>query len=102
MVRFIAEKAKRTQGEVLLTGEGIDVTAKLEISGRRQREAIAEIDGCEDGGDLVKTVVAAADHLQTEIQLSWGIDCDPSFARTSAVAQRACHATCRGPKRVSS
>ena len=54
MVSFITKKAKRAQGEVVLAGEGIVVTAQLEINGRREGEAIGEIDGQEDGGDLWK------------------------------------------------
>ena len=80
MIGFITKKAKRAQGEVVLAGEGGVVTAQLEIRGRREGEAIGEIDGQEDGGDLMEAVVAAADHLQTEIQLGRGVDDDLPFA----------------------
>ena len=39
----------------------------------------------------MKPVVAAADDLQTEVQLGRGVDDDLSFARFSAVPRRRCH-----------
>jgi hypothetical protein len=80
MVSFITKKAKGAQGKVVVAGEGGVVAAQLEISARREGEAIREIDGQEDGGDLMESVVAPAEHLQTEIQLGRGIDDDPSLA----------------------
>ena len=80
MVRLIAQEMKCPQGEILFAGEGIVITAQLEIIGPRQGKAIVEVDGHEDGGDVVKAVIAATNHLQTEIQLGRSVDDDLSLA----------------------
>jgi hypothetical protein len=56
------------------------VTAQLEVIGQRKGDTIVKIDSQEDCCDLVEAVVAAADDLQTEIQLRRGVDDDRSFA----------------------
>ncbi len=78
-VRLIAQESKRAQGEIDLAEQGIVVTAQLEIVGWGEGEAIVEIDGQEDRGDLMESVVAAADDLQTEIQFGRGVDDDLSL-----------------------
>jgi hypothetical protein len=92
IVRLITQETKRAQGEVVLAGEGIVATAQLEIVGRREGESIVEVDGHEDSGDLVKPVVAAAHHLETEIELGRGVDDHPSHNQSGAVTRRRCHA----------
>ena len=98
MVRLIPQSSKRAQGEIVRAGQRIVVAAQLQISGRGQGEAIGEIDGHEDGGDLMESVVAAADHLQTEIQLGRGVDDDLSLARSSAVTKKVSFCVPKGKK----